>query len=172
MRTGNRLWPGMRQAWTGLTTPCNRHGARLVLVGVGDVLPRHRHPDRFEPVQHPHGLRVVRQDLREPLVGVGRFVRPRAAELDATVDGLARSLRAKNPMALRLSKELYLHGKDMGWDAALNFANAKVRELTALSDGEWIDRGIPSFLRGEFRPGLGGVGADDPDDPGEGSGTA
>ena len=37
--------------------------------------------------------------------------------------------------------------------------NAKVRELTALSEGEWIERGIPGFLRGEFRPGLGGTAA-------------
>jgi trans-feruloyl-CoA hydratase/vanillin synthase len=75
--------------------------------------------------------------------------------LQSTVDRLVETLRAKNPYALRLSKQLYLHGKDMDWEAALNFANAKVRELTVLSDGEWIDQGIPSFLRGDFRPGLG-----------------
>jgi trans-feruloyl-CoA hydratase/vanillin synthase len=81
------------------------------------------------------------------------------AELRSTVAALAQTLAAKNPHALRLSKELYLHSRTMDWEAALNFANAKVHQLTAVSNGEWIDKGIPGFLRGEYRPGLGAVQA-------------
>jgi feruloyl-CoA hydratase/lyase len=81
------------------------------------------------------------------------------AELRSTVATLAQTLAGKNPHALRLSKELYLHSRTMDWEAALNFANAKVHQLTAMSNGEWIDKGIPGFLRGEYRPGLGAVQA-------------
>jgi trans-feruloyl-CoA hydratase/vanillin synthase len=76
-------------------------------------------------------------------------------ELAATVKALADLLRAKSPQALRLSKQLYLHSRGMDWDAALDYANAKVSELTLQSEGQWLEQGIPSFLRGEFRPGLG-----------------
>ena len=78
-------------------------------------------------------------------------------ELRSTVATLAKSLAGKNPHALRLSKELYLHSRTMDWEAALNYANAKVHQLTAVSNGDWIDKGIPGFLRGEYRPGLGAV---------------
>lgn len=81
------------------------------------------------------------------------------ADLYDTVARLAASLADKNPHALRLSKELYLHSRTMDWEAALNYANAKVHQLTAVSKGDWIDRGIPGFLRGDYRPGLGAVQA-------------
>jgi trans-feruloyl-CoA hydratase/vanillin synthase len=78
-----------------------------------------------------------------------------AAELGETVAALARSLREKNPHTLRLTKHLYRHTKGMDRDAALNYANAKVRELTYLTKGEWLEQGIGQFLRGEYRPGFG-----------------
>jgi len=69
---------------------------------------------------------------------------------------VARALREKDPHALRLTKELYKHSLEMGHDAALAFANAKVRELTLLQKGYWIERGIGDFLQGQYRPGMGG----------------
>ncbi len=69
---------------------------------------------------------------------------------------VAHALREKDPHALRLTKELYKHSLEMGHDAALAFANAKVRELTLLQKGYWIEHGIGDFLQGQYRPGMGG----------------
>jgi trans-feruloyl-CoA hydratase/vanillin synthase len=87
--------------------------------------------------------------------------------LAATVKSLAETLKSKNPVALRLAKQLYLHSQDMDWDAALSYANAKVRELTALTKGEWIEQGIPRFLKGEYRPGHGSTAPAEDDPPTE-----
>jgi trans-feruloyl-CoA hydratase/vanillin synthase len=80
----------------------------------------------------------------------------RAVSADDLVEetyALARTIAEKNPMAMRLAKQLYRHTKSMDHDAALNYANAKVRELTALDNGSWIEEGIGQFLDGKFRPG-------------------
>jgi trans-feruloyl-CoA hydratase/vanillin synthase len=69
---------------------------------------------------------------------------------------VARALREKDPHALRLTKELYKHSLGMDHDAALAFANAKVRELTLVQRGYWIEHGIGEFLEGRYRPGMGG----------------
>lgn len=78
------------------------------------------------------------------------------ARLREETDAVARTLRAKDAHALRLTKELYRHSLEMEHDAALAFANAKVRELTMLQEGYWIERGIGDFLQGHYRPGMGG----------------
>jgi trans-feruloyl-CoA hydratase/vanillin synthase len=68
---------------------------------------------------------------------------------------LAEQLASKNQIALRLAKQLYRHSQVMDHDSAMNYANAKVRELTALDDGSWMNEGIGQFLEGKYRPGLG-----------------
>jgi len=78
------------------------------------------------------------------------------ARLREETYAVARALREKDPHALRLTKELYKHSLEMGHDAALAFANAKVRELTLLQKGYWIEHGIGDFLQGQYRPGMGG----------------
>ncbi|MDQ7827881.1 MAG: p-hydroxycinnamoyl CoA hydratase/lyase [Armatimonadota bacterium] len=86
------------------------------------------------------------------------------AQLAAETYAVAAALRAKDPHALRLTKELFRHSLGMDPDAALAFANAKVRELTYLQQGGWIEEGIGAFLAGRSRPGLGAEGvASDPD---------
>ncbi|MDR7523053.1 MAG: p-hydroxycinnamoyl CoA hydratase/lyase [Armatimonadota bacterium] len=75
---------------------------------------------------------------------------------------VARALVGKDRHALRLTKELFRHSRGMERDAALAFANAKVRELTLLQDGQWIEQGIGHFLKGQYRPGL----AEAPGQPG------
>lgn len=76
------------------------------------------------------------------------------ARLEAETRALAASLATKDRYALKLTKELFRHSRGMEMDAALAFANAKVRELTYLQQGAWIEEGIGKFLAGEYRPGL------------------
>jgi trans-feruloyl-CoA hydratase/vanillin synthase len=78
------------------------------------------------------------------------------ARLHEETYAVAGALRGKDPHALRLTKELFKHSLGMEHDAALAFANAKVRELTYLQQGYWIDHGIGDFLQGQYRPGMGG----------------
>jgi trans-feruloyl-CoA hydratase/vanillin synthase len=75
-------------------------------------------------------------------------------QLEAETRRLAHALAQKDRYALKLTKELFRHSRGMEVDAALAFANAKVRELTYLQNGAWIDEGIGRFLKGEYRPGL------------------
>jgi len=76
------------------------------------------------------------------------------AELRDNVLGLAREIAAKDPLATRATKEAYRHSLDMGWEAAMNYAFAKERELTLLQQGAWREEGIGDFLQKKFRPGL------------------
>lgn len=85
------------------------------------------------------------------------------ARLNEETYGIAATLREKDPHALRLTKELFRHSQQMDHDAALAFANAKVRELTQLQNGQWIKQGIGGFLQGRSRPGLGSRGDPEPD---------
>ena len=76
------------------------------------------------------------------------------AQLHEETYRVAQLLRSKNRYALQLAKELFRHSKRMDHDAALAFANAKVRELTYLQKGEWLDQGIGQFLEGKYKPGF------------------
>lgn len=42
------------------------------------------------------------------------------------------------------------------WDAAINYSFAKEQQLTLEQDGAWLKSNIPDFLKGMFKPGLGG----------------
>jgi feruloyl-CoA hydratase/lyase len=76
------------------------------------------------------------------------------AELRDNVMALAREIAAKDPHALQVTKEAYRHSLDMGWEAAMNFALAKERELTLVQQAAWREEGIGDFLGKKFRPGL------------------
>jgi trans-feruloyl-CoA hydratase/vanillin synthase len=92
------------------------------------------------------------------------------ARLEEETRAIAATLAGKDRHALRLTKELFWHSRGMERDAALAFANAKVRELTLLQEGKWIEQGIGQFLKGGYRPGLaesaGRPGDDDTPDGG------
>ena len=77
-----------------------------------------------------------------------------AAELQANVRALASEIAAKNPEALRATKEGYRHSLDMGWDAAMAYASAREGLLTLNQNDAWRTTGIGDFLKGEYRPGL------------------
>jgi trans-feruloyl-CoA hydratase/vanillin synthase len=78
------------------------------------------------------------------------------AELRDRTMTLARSLALKDPHALRATKNVMRMSLEMTWEAAVDYAWAKEKELTLAQKGAWINRNIPEFLDGQYKPGLGG----------------
>jgi trans-feruloyl-CoA hydratase/vanillin synthase len=75
---------------------------------------------------------------------------------------VARELAAKDPWALKATKEAYRHSLDMPWESAINYATAKEMELALRQNDAMRVEGIGDFLAGKYRPGLPGT-ARDPD---------
>jgi trans-feruloyl-CoA hydratase/vanillin synthase len=80
-----------------------------------------------------------------------------AAQLEAETYAVARELAAKDPIALRFTKETLLYVGSMSFDAAISFHAAKLAELKTLQAGRPSTRAaaIESFLAGKSKPGLG-----------------
>jgi trans-feruloyl-CoA hydratase/vanillin synthase len=78
------------------------------------------------------------------------------AELAETVQTLAKSLRLKDPIALRMCKEVYKINMQMNYEEAYAYASAKSDQATLLQQGGWLkgDGGIGGFLKGNYKPGL------------------
>jgi trans-feruloyl-CoA hydratase/vanillin synthase len=78
------------------------------------------------------------------------------AELAKTVRELAENLRGKDPVALRMCKDVYKINMQMNYEEAYWYASAKSDQATLLQQGGWIkgDGGIGGFLQGNYRPGL------------------
>lgn len=67
---------------------------------------------------------------------------------------LAHELAGKDAAALRLIKESYRYSLEMGWDASLNFVNAKSYELLARQQpGETRTEAVQDFRAGALKPG-------------------
>jgi feruloyl-CoA hydratase/lyase len=80
-----------------------------------------------------------------------------AVELDAEVRELAAELAAKDPLALRFTKQTVRHAPAMNWDAAIDYGAAKFAQLKALQADRPSTRAVAveSFLSGKSKPGLG-----------------
>jgi feruloyl-CoA hydratase/lyase len=80
-----------------------------------------------------------------------------AAELDAETGKLAAELAAKDPIALRFTKQTVRHVGSMSWDAAVDYSAAKFAQLKALQADRPSTRAaaVESFLSGKSKPGLG-----------------
>ncbi|MBA2961084.1 MULTISPECIES: hypothetical protein [Ramlibacter] len=80
-----------------------------------------------------------------------------AADLERETQALARDLAAKDPLALRLTKETLAEVGAIAWDAVLDYNAAKVAQLKELQAGRPSSRaaGVASFLAGKSKPGLG-----------------
>jgi enoyl-CoA hydratase/carnithine racemase len=80
-----------------------------------------------------------------------------ANDLDRETETLARELAAKDPMAVRFTKQTLRSVGALDWDAVLAFNAAKVAELAALRAGKPSpqDLAVQSFLTGKSKPGLG-----------------
>jgi len=76
------------------------------------------------------------------------------SRLEAETMDIAREIAAKDPHALRATKDAYRFSLEMSWDAAINYAFAKENDLTLEQRGAWKDAAIPDFLEGRYKPGL------------------
>jgi feruloyl-CoA hydratase/lyase len=76
------------------------------------------------------------------------------ADLTAEVMTLAAELAAKDPYAMRATKETYRHSIGMEWDAAVDYAIVRQHAITYQQSGAWMDTGIGDFLKGDYKPGL------------------
>jgi enoyl-CoA hydratase/carnithine racemase len=80
------------------------------------------------------------------------------AELESSTYELGRELAAKDPLALRFTKDTLEHAPSMTWDAVLSYTAAKFAQLKSLQAGRPSTRAaaVESFLAGKSKPGLGG----------------
>lgn len=87
---------------------------------------------------------------------VTRSVAP--SELEREGYALAAELAAKDPIALRFTKQTLRHVGAMTWDGVLDYTAAKLAELKASHAGRPSVRAasVESFLAGRSKPGLGG----------------
>ena len=75
-------------------------------------------------------------------------------KLEDEVFGLAKELAAKDPEALRATKEGYRFALEMSWEASMSYTDAKEMELVMRQNDGWRTEGIGDFLAGKYRPGL------------------
>ena len=70
---------------------------------------------------------------------------------------VAEEIAGKDPAALKITKDSYRYSLEMTWEASMNFTTAKEDELVARQRaGNWKEEGIGDFMKGKFKPGLGG----------------
>jgi trans-feruloyl-CoA hydratase/vanillin synthase len=80
---------------------------------------------------------------------------PRERLLEETM-ALATTLIARNPDALRVAKQVYKHCKDMNYEQAEDYINAKTALLMASDKEGGRAKGISQFIDDKtYRPGLG-----------------
>ncbi|MBM6404807.1 p-hydroxycinnamoyl CoA hydratase/lyase [Phycicoccus sp. CSK15P-2] len=77
-----------------------------------------------------------------------------AEELEAAVDAMVARIVNKNPVTLRLAKEVYEATTTMDLPRAIDYDQAKLWELSRLSDNEWITVALKQFEKRSFRPGI------------------
>lgn len=70
------------------------------------------------------------------------------------VMALARKLTKKNPIAVRITKEVFWAVKNLDYLPAVAFEAAKMHENSRLQEGEWVKEGIGKFLKKEYKPGF------------------
>lgn len=79
-----------------------------------------------------------------------------AAELKRETMAVAKEIAAKDPSATRATKETYKFSLDMDWDMAMDYSSAKEAQHTYRQNDAFRKEGIGDFLKGEYKPGLGG----------------
>jgi trans-feruloyl-CoA hydratase/vanillin synthase len=77
-----------------------------------------------------------------------------AEELEAEVDKLVGKIVNKNPVTLRLAKEVYEATTMMDLPRAIDYDQAKLWELSRLTGNEWINVALKQFERRSYQPGL------------------
>ncbi|MBM3485883.1 MAG: p-hydroxycinnamoyl CoA hydratase/lyase [Alphaproteobacteria bacterium] len=88
-------------------------------------------------------------------IGFVNYAVPRAELRDETM-ALAREIAAKDASALQQTKETFRFSLGMDWDTAMNYSGAKVAEHEQRQKDAFRTEGIGDFLKGKYKPGLGG----------------
>jgi trans-feruloyl-CoA hydratase/vanillin synthase len=86
-------------------------------------------------------------------IGFVNVAFPRAKLREETI-AVARELAAKDPHALRATKDGYRFALEMSWDASMSYTSAKEHDLVVRQNDAWRTEGIGDFLKGEYKPGL------------------
>jgi trans-feruloyl-CoA hydratase/vanillin synthase len=77
-----------------------------------------------------------------------------ADKLRAETMAVAKELAAKDPHALRATKDGYRFALEMSWDASMSYTSAKEHDLVVRQNDSWRTEGIGDFLKGSYKPGL------------------
>lgn len=77
-----------------------------------------------------------------------------AEELDAETEKLVGRIVNKNPVTLRLAKEVYERTTHLDLPEAIDYDQAKLWELARLTNNEWINVALAQFKKRSYRPGL------------------
>jgi len=77
-----------------------------------------------------------------------------AEELDEATEAIVAKLVNKNPITLRLAKEVFEHNRQHELPASIDYDQAKLWELSRLSGNEWINVALKQFEKRAFQPGL------------------
>jgi trans-feruloyl-CoA hydratase/vanillin synthase len=77
-----------------------------------------------------------------------------ADELDAATEKLVGRIVNKNPVTLRLAKEVYERTTHLDLPEAIDYDQAKLWELARLTSNEWINVALKQFEKRSYRPGL------------------
>ena len=75
-------------------------------------------------------------------------------KLKAEVRRIAETLREKDPVALRVTKEILKVSLRMDYEEAYAYSVALAGDLTYKQDGAWMKSGISDFMEGKSKPGL------------------
>jgi trans-feruloyl-CoA hydratase/vanillin synthase len=86
-------------------------------------------------------------------IGFATFAVPLVKLREETM-AIARDIAAKDPAALRATKDGYRFSLEMTWDASMNYTSAKEEELANRQRVGWKDEGVRDFVAGKFKPGL------------------
>ncbi len=111
-----------------------------------------------------YALTGARFDGRKAVeIGFTTLSVPRA-ELEKTTLELARTLKEKDPHALKACKEAFkaIDIRRMSYDESWYWLKARVEQLTLEQKGGWIEQGIGKFIEGTYRPGLEAMPRDKP----------
>lgn len=77
-----------------------------------------------------------------------------ADQLEAETAKLIKKLVKKNPITLELAKQVYERTTTLDLPAAIDYDQAKLWELSRLSNNEWINVALKQFEKRKFQPGL------------------
>ena len=92
---------------------------------------------------------------RAEQIGLVNFAVPKA-ELEARTTALAKKMMEKNPHVLRVAKTAYHRVREMSWDSAADYLNAKNDQMQVRDPEKGAQKGMTQFLdEKSYKPGLG-----------------